>query len=239
MKKLFLFLCLTILGPLAVHGASLQEAEAQYRQGHFATALSEYEELLQNYPKDPYLYYNTGNCYFKMGSKGLATANYFRAFALAPRDKDIRHNLSLVLQQSGERLVPSGMPEVLHQAFFGLTGAELRGAFYAILWLTCLASAYWLLKRRGTWLIITLWAVLLIVGAWYGWRNQLDRQPLAVVAAPVAELRSGPGNNFPASANVAQGHLVVVQDRRDDWREVVVKSQGIKGWMPANALEQI
>ena len=239
MKKVLLFLSLLAVFSSAIWSATLQEAETHYREGHFASALTAYEDLLQTYPNDPYLYYNIGNCYFKMGSKGLATANYFRAFALAPRDKDIRHNLSLALQKSGERLVPSGMPEVLHQAFFSLTGAELQGLLFIVIWLTCLVRAYWLLKRRGTWFVLTLWLITALIGTWYGWRSRLDKQPLAVVAAPVVELRSGPGNNFPASANVAQGHIVILQDSRDDWREVVVKSQGIKGWMPAQSLEQI
>ena len=74
---------------------------------------------------------------------------------------------------------------------------------------------------------------------WYGLRWQAENADLAVVAAPVAELRSGPGTNFPASANIPQGHLLVLQDSRDNWLEVIVKSQGIKGWMNAADLEKI
>ncbi|MBR4592611.1 MAG: SH3 domain-containing protein, partial [Elusimicrobiaceae bacterium] len=56
---------------------------------------------------------------------------------------------------------------------------------------------------------------------------------------PVAEIRSGPGTNFPASASAAQGHLVTISDGKDAWYEVVVASQGIKGWIEKNALEKI
>jgi uncharacterized protein YraI len=62
---------------------------------------------------------------------------------------------------------------------------------------------------------------------------------LAVIASPIAEIRSGPGTNFPDSASVAQGHLVTIQDAKDSWYEVVVKSQGIKGWIEQNAVEKI
>ena len=239
MKKYLLVLILPFLWAGFSLAADIQQAEEQYLQGHFAAALSSYEELLRAYPNDPYLYYNIGNCYFKMGSKGLAVANYYRAFRLAPRDGDIRHNLGLALRESGERLVPSGMPEILHKAFFGLTLAELKGLFFIIWWLCCLVSVCWLIKRRGSWIVIPLWLAVLIVGGWYMWRVKIAAEPLAVVAVPVAELRSGPGTNFPASANIAQGHLVVLQDSRNDWKEVVVKSQGIKGWIETHALEQI
>ena len=105
----------------------LQQAESFYRAGQYAQALSVYEQDLKNNPKDPYLYYNIGNCYFKMGSKGLAAAYYYRAFKLRPQDADIRHNLSLALASGGESLIPNGMPPGLHKALFVLPLGELKG----------------------------------------------------------------------------------------------------------------
>lgn len=239
MKKLLLALCLPFMLGLSAAAADMQQAEELYRQGKFAAALGEYEDLLKTYPNDPFLYYNIGNSYFKMGSKGLAVANYYRAFKLAPRDKDIRHNLSLALNGSGERFVPSGMPVALHQAFFWLTADELKGLTFLALWLFCTLGSVWLVKRRLGRAALAALLVLAALGAWYALRARMNRQTLAVVAAPVAELRSGPGVNFPASANVAQGHLVILQDAKDNWYEVIVKSQGIKGWAEANALEKI
>ena len=70
-------------------------------------------------------------------------------------------------------------------------------------------------------------------------RHSWETQPLAVVAAPVAEVRSGPGTNFPVSASVPQGHLVVVQDSKDNWQQVIIRSQGLKGWVESSTLERI
>ncbi len=238
MMKYF-FILIMLMGSLFASAATLQQAEEAYRQGRFASALSTYEELLQTYPNDPHLYYNIGNCYFKMGTKGLALANYYRAFRLAPRDADIRHNLNLALQNSGERLVPAGMPVILHKAFFYLTLTELKGLWLLSVWICCIALTIACLKRRGTWLIGMLLIGMGICSGWYWMRYRMAQEPLAVVAAPIAELRSGPGSNFPASANVAQGHLVTLQDSRDNWREVIIKSQGIKGWLEENNIEKI
>ena len=224
---------------LSTWSNSWQEAEDLYRQGRFASALGVYEKLVSSYPNDPNLYYNIGNCYFKMGSKGLATANYYRAFQLAPRDAEIRHNLALALQNSGERLVPAGMPEILHKLFFGLSGKELTGLLFLVGWITCLVGGIWILKRRLGKTLFVLLLITLCTGLWWLWRNRIDHAALAVVAVPTAELRSGPGTNFPANANVAQGHLLLLQDSRDNWREVVVKSQGLKGWMDSSMLEKI
>lgn len=219
--------------------SALQQAEDSYRQGKFSNALGVYEEELKNRPNDPFLYYNIGNCYFKMGSKGLAAANYYRAFKLAPRDADIRHNLSLALAAGGEKLVPAGMPGALHKAFFALSYEELKGLFFLLLWLCCTLGSVWLVKRKfGR--VLALFAVTFVLcGGWMWWRHTLETEPLAVVAAPSAEIRSGPGTNFPASASAAQGHLLLVLDEKDSWFEVIVKSQGLKGWVEKSAVERI
>ncbi len=239
MKRVLGILALCLLSLSAGAQSPLEQAEQLYRQGKFSAALNEYETALKNYPNDPFVYYNIGNCYFKMGSRGLATANYYRAFRLAPRDPDIRHNLALTLGSSGERLVPAGVPVVLHRAFFYLSRAELKGITYLLFWWACAWIGISLLRRKWS-----IWAtgaciLVLISAAWLYTRTRLEQETLAVVAAPVAEVRSGPGTNFPASANVAQGHLVTVTDSKDAWNEVVVSSQGLKGWIEKDVLEKI
>lgn len=240
MKRLFVLLAVLVSVAAASWAqTAMQEAEEFYRQGKFSAALGIYESELKNHPNDPYVYYNIGNCYFKMGSKGLAAANYYRAFKLAPRDADIRHNLTLALAAGGERLVPAGMPPVLHKAFFYLSYPEVRGLAFTFLWLFCTLGGVWLIKRKFGRVLAACGVILLLCFGWFYMRHTLEQQHLAVVAAPVAEIRSGPGSNFPASASVAQGHLVTVQDAKDAWYEVIVKSQGIKGWVEKSAVEQI
>lgn len=239
MKRWLFCLLLSVCWlPLAAQD-SLATAEEAYRQGRFSQALSLYEAALKNHPNDPFVYYNIGNCYFKMGSKGLAAANYYRAFRLNPRDNDIRHNLSLVLSASGDRFIPAGVPTVLHQAFYSLSYTELKGLTYIVFWCFCLLFIAWLLKRKGGKLVACGAFIVTLCAGWFYWRHTLEQEPLAVVAVPVAEIRSGPGTNFPASANLTQGHLVIIEDGKDNWKEVIVQSQGVKGWIEQSALEKI
>ena len=214
-------------------------AEQFYQNGQYAQALSAYEQDLKHYPNNPYVYYNIGNCYFKMGSRGLAVANYYRAFQLNPRDADIRHNLELALTESGESLVPPGMPTALHRVFFWLSVPELQGLFFACLWTVCLLAGVWLLTRKAGKLTVFLGIVMLLVAGWFFVRNSWQKEPLAVVAAPQAQLRSGPGENFPPSATVTQGHLVQITDQKGTWQQVVLRTEGLKGWMENSALEHI
>lgn len=237
MKKLILSLLFAAVCMCGQAWAST--AEELYQNGQYAQALSAYEQQLKDYPNNPFLYYNIGNCYFKMGSRGLAIANYYRAFELNPRDADIRHNLELALSGSGESLVPPGMPQALHRSFFVLSVTELKGLLWACAWLFCLLAGVWLLTRKAGKLTVVAGVLLLLVAGWFYIRHSWQSEPLAVVASPKAELRSGPGTNFPASATVTQGHLVQVTDQKGTWQQVVLRGEGLKGWMEASALEHI
>ncbi len=240
MKKwlLTVLLIISLIPVVAVPNATSQ-AETFYRAGQYAQALAVYEKDLKNHPNDPYLYYNIGNCYFKMGSKGLAAANYYRAFKLRPQDSDIRHNLALTLAQGGDSLVPAGMPPTLHRWVFGLPLTSLKGLVCLVGWVFCASVGLWFLTRKTGKLTLILGCIFALISGWFYVRYSWENEPLAVVAAPVVELRSGPGKNFPASAAVQQGHLVQVLDTKDNWQEVIVRSEGLKGWMEQTALERI
>lgn len=239
MKKLLL-LCILSICFTVVHAQDFAtQAEPLYRSGQYAQALLHYEQALKNSPNNPFLYYNIGNCYFKMGSKGLAAANYYRAFKLQPRNPDIRHNLALALSSGGGNLVPPGMPETLHKALYWFSLPELKGLVCALGWLLCVGIGLWLLTRKGGKATAVLGVLFIMCAGWFYLRHSWETQPLAVVAAPTVEVRSGPGPNFPASASVQQGHLVELVDSKDNWQQVVVKSQGLKGWVESTALERI
>ena len=240
MKHLVSLVLLLAFIPFYAYAAdSAQQAESFYREGKYAQALSTYEQTLKNHPNDPFLYYNIGNCYFKMGSKGLAVAYYYRAFRLSPQNGDIRHNLSLALASGGDSLVPTGMPVSLHRALFALPLTELKGVLCLLGWILCFAAGVWLLTRKGGKLTLIFGVLFALTAGWFYLRYTWENEPLAVVAFPVVELRSGPGKNFPASAAVQQGHLVRVLDTKDNWQEVIVRSEGLKGWIEQDALERI
>ena len=137
------------------------------------------------------------------------------------------------------KVVPTGMPETLHRALFILSLTELKGLLCLAGWMACFFAGLWLLTHKAGKLTLVLGGIFVLLAGWFYLRHSLENEPLAVVASPVVELRSGPGKNFPASAAVQQGHLVRVLDSKDNWQEVIVRSEGLKGWIEQTALERI
>ncbi|HOX22716.1 MAG TPA: SH3 domain-containing protein, partial [Elusimicrobiales bacterium] len=169
--------------------------------------------------------------------------HYWRAFQLQPRDPDIRANLSFAMKKAGNELVPAGMPEVLHSFYNYLSMKELRGLFLLFCWAALLPGAvYAWPSRRRNWLfrwILVCGILAAACGLWLlarkttGWRNP------AVVIQNQAEVRTGPGDNFTAVANVPEGHTVEVMESKEDWLLVGIRRENVKGWIIAGALERI
>ena len=70
-----------------------------YKEGKYAEAVAQYEDVLQKGVVSGALYYNLANAYFKDGRLGKAILNYERARELLPRDSDVLSNYKLALSK--------------------------------------------------------------------------------------------------------------------------------------------
>ena len=93
---------ITIVISLAVSFAAFaqqeltQQADSAYMRDDFKGALSAYTDLQQKYGTSSWLYYNIGNCQYRLGHPGLAIVNYERALRMDPFNDDARTNLEFV-----------------------------------------------------------------------------------------------------------------------------------------------
>lgn len=214
-----------------------------YNRGDYLGAAQAYEkELLANTLPSAYIYYNLANSYFKSGDPDKAIVNYYRAFRLLPRDKDIKRNLAFALNSTGQKLLPEGMPQAAFDAFYLLSARELRGTMWFLGWIFALgfAGVMFGFKKDFCKKAVAASGILLaLCSIWYAARLQGDSSPLAVVVVSRAEVRSGPGENFPVSLSVPRAHLVTLSDSKGVWAEIEIPSEQAKGWVLKKSIEEI
>lgn len=95
-----LLLCLSFFPPPASAKdreaqKAFEEANAQYEKNEIDAAFTGYNALASQGFGGPALFYNLGNAHFRRGERGRAVLWYERAARLAPRDSDVRFNLSI------------------------------------------------------------------------------------------------------------------------------------------------
>ena len=248
MKNIF-FICLLALpsAAAAYDRSELTELNDLYKNEHYEEALDGYNKVIAQEPANPWGWYNAGNALFRLNRPGPAIFNYAKAFKLAPRDPNIRFNLEFAMRQTGQSLVPDSVPRTLHYIYYLLSDTELKAFAICFFWLTCLTGAAGFLldgTKGGTAAAKTAFfsgimcAVLL---AWLGTRYNATFDGAGVITKTGgARLLSGPGDNFKTYASAPEGMLVKILDSADDdYYEIGLAKEGIKGWALKKEVEKI
>ena len=217
-------------------------AQDLFNEGNYLGAVAEYQKAIDSGDNSSYNYYNLANSYFKAGDLDKALVNYYRAFRLNPRDKDIVNNLSFTLKKTGQTLIPESMPKSVFLAYNYFSLSEIKGLAFISLWLVAISFTFLVsFKYRPFMLkvLITCLCLLVFFAGYYFLRAKQDLQELAVVVAPRAELRSGPSENFPVALNVPRAQLLKVSDKKGDWFEVSTEADSTLTWVQKKYIEII
>ncbi|MDE5573776.1 MAG: tetratricopeptide repeat protein, partial [Muribaculaceae bacterium] len=98
LHKFILFISFVIaLAPsMSASTDLIQEADQAYLDDDFENALELYLQSAEEDGTSSNLYYNIGNCYYRLDMPGKAIVNYERALKLDPSNKDAATNLAFV-----------------------------------------------------------------------------------------------------------------------------------------------
>lgn len=108
MKTLYIVLFALSLQMTATASPSLKvDADSAYIKENYQEAASLYEKVLEEGHSSE-VYYNLGNCYYRLEKIGPAVLNYERALLLNPGDGNIRHNLELARSKTLDKISPIG-----------------------------------------------------------------------------------------------------------------------------------
>lgn len=112
MKRLIYFI-ITALFCVAANAAPadaeklIARGDSAYTTDDFGEAAQIYTQAIKKYGTSATLWYNLGNCHYRLGQLGRAVLDYERALRLDPANQDIRDNLELVntkiTDRAGER----------------------------------------------------------------------------------------------------------------------------------------
>ena len=240
MKKLLITFSLLITCAFA--GADFEAANKLYEAGKFAEAVSAYNVMLDNGNKGAEVYFNLGNSYFKDKKLGLAILSYEKALKLSPRDADIKYNLDFVRSFIKETAVTDAASKFLSSLYNYLTLNELCVILSVVFFLLMSLVIYRRFKKDelSYWLTFSfsiLFGIILIFGALRILDNENTRS--AIVTSPSVEAKAAPIEGNPASFTIPEGKKVIILNTRQDWVEVLLKSENMKGWIKKATISEI
>lgn len=223
-------------------------ADSLYEKEHYAEAARIYEQLLHLGPSFT-LYYNLGNCYYKLDDIPYAIVNYERAALLNPADADTRANLALARSKTIDKVTPPS------ELFFVTWWKNLSNLASIPTWAAVAVASFVLLliafllyvfadsprlrkvsaRIAVLMLLLTVFTNLFILTQ----HHVLSRRSGAVVIAPAVTVRSTPSDSGTDLFVIHAGSKVEILDKTmRQWREVRIE-EGKQGWVPADVLEVI
>ena len=247
MAVLLLLLLLPMTG-MAATKVTKASADSLYAAEHYQQAAHEYEALLkQGISSD--IYYNLGNCYYRMDDMTRAVLNYERALLLSPGDRDVRLNLQLARSKTIDKIVPESEMFFVtwYRSLVNLMSVDgwARTAIVSLVVALILALLYlfsdriWLRKLGffGGILLLLTFALSNLFA--YQQKQALVHRTGAIIIHSAVNVKSTPAHNGTDLFILHEGTKVTItDDSMNDWKEIRV-ADGKEGWLQTKDIEKI
>ncbi|MEY4462991.1 MAG: hypothetical protein RLY98_1532 [Bacteroidota bacterium] len=228
--------------------SGFEKGNVLYQKGQYEKAIQAYESVLDSHQQSAELYFNLGNCYYKLHQVAPSIYNYEKALVLAPDDVDITNNLKFAHKLTIDEVkdVPKvGFAKLLRD-FTGMyhfnTWAWISVVF-GFLFLGFFIGYYFsptTLYKRIFFFGMFLWLIFLFlsIGAGIFEKNHFVNERPAIVFAEVVEVKSEPQKASPATFILHEGTKVFVEETLGKWKKIEL-TDGTEGWIENEAIREV
>ena len=227
---------------------AFDQANSLYKKGQYQAAIESYENVFRSKKQSAELYYNLGNCYYKLNKVAPAIYNFEKALLLNPNDTDIQNNLRFAQKRQIDdiKVIPKvGFSKLLSDitsrhhydvwAWFAVGFAGLFLGFFL---------AFYFIKQTlpkrlfFTAMMISFLAILICVAAALSSKSNFDNDQPAIVFAEVISVKTEPKSTSPDSFILHEGTKVFVLESADSWKKIEL-TDGKKGWIANSSIKML
>jgi tetratricopeptide (TPR) repeat protein len=224
------------------------EGNLLYQQGDFSGALEKYKQIEDQGRISPELFYNMGNCYYKLNQIGRAVLYFERANRLAPGDDDIEANLetaNLAIVDKIEAPENFQIGLFIERVLFFIPSQLSVKVLLLLYYLAAIVGLVLIVQGNIRFRAIMIRALFacffllffflsILVLQWYYLSNRIE----AVLLVDETAARSGPDSNSTEVFSIHEGIKVRIEQQTDEWSEIILPD-GKVGWVKSDTLETI
>lgn len=222
-----------------------KEANDAYRAEKYQDAISLYKNILSQGYDHSELYYNLGNCYFRLNQIGQAMLYYEKARKLNPNDADLKYNLELAGLKVVDRVE-------LPPRFFLFTWWDTLKDYFSLNKLAiliillfnfsilCLIIRMFLKSGKFRTLLVSLTSVTGLLFVLFAYIfilrvNDFRNKPEGIILSPSVTVLSAPDENSTDVFILHEGVKVALEEQRDSWVKISLVD-GKTGWIKYKVL---
>lgn len=216
-----------------------ERAGQEYTQMHYQQAYDLYQEISA---PTATIYFNMGNCAFKLGLNGKALWHWRQAeerWGLSSRE-DLRMNLALVHEKLGHEAEKNGVLQagrsVVKTVLSTASGMPLMlvQVQFLLFWTLLFVFVRKFLKQKQHLIIMALCTGVFLNGGLLIYRQIRGMYAHAIVLDKKMTLYAGPGTTYQHIGALVEGREVRIDRQRQDFYKIRAKEQ--TGWVERKAL---
>jgi tetratricopeptide (TPR) repeat protein len=222
-----------------------KSAAQQYKANRFDSAAAQYEKILSQGYRTAEVYYNLGNCYYKLNTINKAIINYERALKLDPQDEDVQHNLAIANTRVVDKIQPVPTMAILNTWNNFVCAKSSHGwAWFAVgfIWLALVFFAIYLFVgirklsfALGIIFFVLSVALVSLAAKQSDKEQQSDSAILMVTNSFVKAAPDAGGNDL---FMLHEGVKFQILDRVGEWSKIRL-ADGKVGWIERGSYEKI
>ena len=233
---------------LQVSAQSKADVDKLYQKGNYMQAAKGYEKLLKE-GETAALFYNLGNCYYRLDNIPHAVLSYERAQRLAPSDEDIRFNLQLAQTKTIDNLMPES--EMFFITWYKAMINYLSVDWWASIGLGCLFLSVLSLVvylfvdieffRKLSKVVLPVFFLFFLINTFFAIQQVclLEAETHGIIMSSSAVVRKTPDQKSAEVFILHEGSKVRITDSSmSQWTEIKL-SDGRQGWVKAKHVEAI
>ena len=249
MKKLAILFLLVSFSTLAQNTNDLfSNANSLYKEGNYDEAIKLYKQIESQNIASSELYYNLGNCYYKLNKVAPTIYNYEKALQLNPLNEDAKNNLILAKRLTLDRI--EALPKSVFQKFNENYLQKLTYNAWAIVTvvISFIASILFLLfyfayspnKKRlyFSTSIISFLLLIISITITYSQYSQSKNTIEAIIFTEEISIKNEPTSNSDEVFTLHEGTKVLVLDSVDNWKKIKL-ADGKIGWTQSKNLKEL
>lgn len=220
-----------------------------YQAGKYEQAIKLYEDASQNHKlESAELYFNLGNCYYKLHKVAPAVYNYEKAAQLNPNDAEIKTNLDFARKMTIDdiKIIPKlGFRKILEDftSNYSFDTWAWIAVLQAVLFLVFFIGYYYLgssPKKRIFFIAMFLVTLGIFISLFSGYfeRNRLQNDKPAIVFVEKIEVKSEPKKLSQDAFILHEGTKVYIIDSVANWKKIQLTDE-TTGWIEEAAIRSL
>ena len=245
---LFLLFLISFANASESIDTTFKKANDLYNKGDYEQALQSFESIVNQGNASADLYFNIGNCYYKLGKVAPSIYNYEKALLLNPDDEAIQTNLSFAQKMAIDDI------KVLPEVGFKKMVKEFTSTFHYDTWAWIAVSIAFLsllsflgyyfgntvLLKRTFFSLFLLFLVgigVTVFSAFLQKNFDANYNP-AIVFAEATTLKAEPKNSSEDVVTLHEGTKVFVLEELGNWKQVELTDK-TKAWIDKEAIKEV